>query len=88
MMATAASSGKPWTAQEDTRLRELAASGATLAEIAEKLDRTESGTKTRAYILRVTFGRLGADRRTLDGDAKTGLKPVGFVELGLKAKPR
>jgi hypothetical protein len=61
----AENSGKPWTAQEDERLRELAASGATLAELAQKLDRTESGTKTRAYILRVTFGRFGAKRRGL-----------------------
>jgi hypothetical protein len=65
MTATAENSGKLWTAQEDERLRELAASGATPSEIADKLDRTESGTKTRAYILRVTFGRLGAKRRRL-----------------------
>jgi hypothetical protein len=43
---------------EDGRLRELAASGAVLIEIAEKLNRTVSATKTRAYILRVMLGRL------------------------------
>jgi hypothetical protein len=57
--------GKPRTAKEDERLRELVASGASLSEVAEKLDRTESGTKTRAYILRVTLGRFGARRRGL-----------------------
>jgi hypothetical protein len=65
MTASAENSRKPWTAQEDERLRELAASGATLSEIAQKLDRTVSGAKSRAYILRVTFGRLGAKRRSL-----------------------
>jgi hypothetical protein len=69
----AENAGKPWTAEEDELLRELVASGSALSEIAEKLDRTESGTKTRAYILRVTFGRFGAKRR-------------GLVELGLKGK--
>ena len=51
-------SGKAWTRVEDGRLRELAASGAVLIEIAEKLNRTVSATKTRAYILRVMLGRL------------------------------
>jgi hypothetical protein len=57
--------GSPWTAEEDKLLRELVASDSTLSEIAEKLDRTESGAKTRAHILRVTFGRFGAKRRAL-----------------------
>jgi hypothetical protein len=63
MAARAENSGKLWTAQEDERLRELAALSATPSEIAAKLNRTESGTKTRAYVLRVTFGRFGAKRR-------------------------
>jgi hypothetical protein len=58
-------SGKPWTPQEDERLRELAAAGAALAEIAEKLDRTAPATKARAYILRVMLGRFGSKRRGL-----------------------
>jgi hypothetical protein len=72
-MRIAGNSGRPWTAKEDERLQELAASGASLSEIAKKLDRTEPGTKTRAYILRVTLGRFGSKRRRFD-------------ELGLKAK--
>jgi hypothetical protein len=65
MTTVAENGGKPWTPEEDERLRELAASGATLSNIAEKLDRTGSATKTRAYILRVFLGRLGAKRRAL-----------------------
>ena len=65
MKARAENSGKLWTAQEDERLRELAVSSATPSEIAEKLNRTESATKTRAYILRLALRRIGARRRVL-----------------------
>jgi hypothetical protein len=57
--------GKPWTIEEDQQLRELVAQGATLPKIARTLNRTESGTKTRAYILRLALGRAGARRRSL-----------------------
>ena len=67
-------SGKPWTAVEDERLRELVASGASLSEITEKLDRTEPGIKTRAYVLRVTLARFGTKRRGL---SKWRLKAKG-----------
>jgi hypothetical protein len=56
---------KLWTSQEDERLRELVASGATLSDIAASPDRTESATKTRAYILRLALRRIGARRRCL-----------------------
>jgi len=69
MAATAENSGKLWTAQQDGRLRELAALGATPSETADKLGRTESATKTRANILRVTFGRLGTKRRRRRNEA-------------------
>jgi hypothetical protein len=65
MIAMRENSGKPWTPEEDERLRELAASGAGLIEIAEKLNRTVPATKARAYIIRVMFGRFGAKRRGL-----------------------
>jgi hypothetical protein len=65
MMGMQVNSGKPWTPQEDERLREIAASGAALAEIAQELNRTASAIKTRAYILRVMLGRFGAKRRGL-----------------------
>jgi hypothetical protein len=47
-------SRKPWTAEEDERLRQLVVSGAPLAEIAERLDRTELAAKARPHFLRVT----------------------------------
>src|ERR1019366_4439420 len=65
MKARAENSGKLWTAQEDERLRELAVSNATPSEIAEKLNRTESATKARAYVLRVGLRRFRARRRDL-----------------------
>ena len=65
MIAMRENSGKPWTPQEDERLREFAASGAALIEIAEKLNRTVPATKTRAYIIRVLLRRFGAKRRGL-----------------------
>jgi hypothetical protein len=61
----AVNSGKVWTIQEDERLRDLISSGATLPEVAKTLNRTESATKTRAYILRLALGRFGARRRGL-----------------------
>jgi hypothetical protein len=65
MTATAKNSGKRWSPEEDERLRELAVSSATPVEIAEKLNRTESATKARAYILRVGLRRFRAKRRGL-----------------------
>jgi hypothetical protein len=65
MTAKAENSGKLWTAQEDERLRELAGSGATLSEIAEKLNRTESAIQARAYMLRVGLRRFRINRRFL-----------------------
>ena len=61
MTAMAESSRKRWTAQEDERLRELAAS--THAEIAEKLNRSESAAEARAYLLRTMLGRFRVRRR-------------------------
>jgi hypothetical protein len=55
-------SRKPWTIQEDERLRELAATGDRLSEIGEKLDRTVSAAKARAYVLRVSFRRFGSKK--------------------------
>jgi hypothetical protein len=53
MTTRAENSGKLWTAQEDERLRELAASIATPSEIAAKLNRTEAANADQcAAILR------------------------------------
>jgi hypothetical protein len=65
MTARAENSGRLWTAQEDERLRELAALSATPSEIAAKLNRTEAATKARAYILHVALRRFKPRRRDL-----------------------
>jgi hypothetical protein len=65
MTAKAENSGKQWSAEEDERLRELAVSSATAAEIAEELNRTVSGTKARAYILHIGLRRFTVRRRGL-----------------------
>jgi hypothetical protein len=65
MTVTAKNSGRQWSPEEDERLRELAVSSATPSEIAEKLNRTESATKARAYILRVALRRFKPRRRDL-----------------------
>jgi len=54
----AENNSKPWTPEEDKELRELVLAGASRPEIAERLGRSESGVKTRAYILRPRLGRL------------------------------
>src|SRR2546429_3579378 len=76
MTATAKNSGRQWSPEEDERLRELAVSSATPSEIAEKLNRTESATKARAYVLRAGLRRFRAKRRSLSkwgGDGPTEL---------------
>jgi hypothetical protein len=65
MTTKAKNSGKQWSAEEDERLRELAVLSATAAEIAEKLNRTVSGTKARGYILRVGLRRFRVRPRAL-----------------------
>jgi hypothetical protein len=52
-----------WTPEEDAKLRELAASGAAIGEIAQKLGRTDAAIRTRCYILRLKFKRLSIAAR-------------------------
>jgi hypothetical protein len=54
--------GKAWTADGDTRLRQLIISNATSVEIAAELGRTVKSVKSRAYALRLTLGRLRSNR--------------------------
>ncbi len=65
VMARAENSGKPWTADEDDRLRQLVLSGAAIDQIVEGLDRTESSVRARAHLLGVTLRRFGSKRRGL-----------------------
>jgi hypothetical protein len=61
-VAIAENSHKPWTEEEDRRLRSLVASAATLFEIAETLNRTPSSIKSRAYSIRLSLGRFRRGR--------------------------
>jgi Myb-like DNA-binding protein len=65
MTSKAENSGKQWSAEEDDRLRELAALGATPFEIARRLNRSETAIKARAYTLRLGLQRFRVRRRGL-----------------------
>lgn len=72
--------GKPWTPEEDDLLRREAHTGTSSADIANKIGRTCSAIRARAYILRVSLDPK--NRRRLN------LRPrlVRLVDLGLGAK--
>jgi len=57
--------GKPWTPEEDERLRTEIFSGASRCVISKKLGRSESAVKARAYILRLSLRPLGAKNHAL-----------------------
>jgi hypothetical protein len=45
-----------WTAEEDEKLRSLAMSGRTVAQIAKELKRTEAAIRGRVYKLEILVG--------------------------------
>jgi hypothetical protein len=47
----------PWSPANDEELRKLALSGASLAEIAEKVQRSKSAVRTRASKLNIAIAR-------------------------------
>jgi len=47
----------PWSPDEDARLRKLALSGASMAEIAQQMQRTKSSIRTRASKLKIAIAR-------------------------------
>jgi DNA-directed RNA polymerase specialized sigma24 family protein len=47
----------PWSPDEDERLRKLALSGASMAEIAQQMQRTKSSIRTRASKLKIAIAR-------------------------------
>lgn len=55
-------SSKPWTSEEEDRLRELVISNAAAFDIAAELGRTVSAVKARAQALGLTPGRLRSNR--------------------------
>jgi hypothetical protein len=47
----------PWSPDDDERLRKLAFSGASMAEIARQMQRTKSAVRTRALKLKIAIAR-------------------------------
>jgi hypothetical protein len=60
-----------WSSEEDERLRKLALSGASLAQIAEQMLRNKSSVRNRASKLEIAIAR---DRNPMQ---KPGLKVKG-----------
>ena len=48
---------KAWTSSEEERLLKLALSGASMAEIAQQMQRTKSAVRTRALKLKIAIAR-------------------------------
>jgi hypothetical protein len=49
--------GKPWAPEEDQRLRALALSGASVAEMAKQMKRSEEAVRSRAYRLKIVLAK-------------------------------
>jgi len=50
-------SGRPWSPEEDDRLRKLALAGLSLAAISEQLKRGKSAVRVRAEKLKIAIAR-------------------------------
>jgi hypothetical protein len=47
----------PWTPKEDERLRALALSGASVAEMSKQMKRSEEAVRSRAYRLKIVLAK-------------------------------
>jgi hypothetical protein len=47
----------PWAPEEDERLRALALSGASVAEMAKQIKRSEEAVRSRAYRLKILVAK-------------------------------
>jgi hypothetical protein len=47
----------PWAPEEDQRLRALALSGASVAEMANQIKRSEEAVRSRAYRLKILVAK-------------------------------
>jgi hypothetical protein len=65
-----------WSPAEDERLRKLALSGLSLAEIAGQMERSKSSVRARALKMNIA---IAYDRNPMQTTARLG-------DLGLKAK--
>lgn len=85
---------KPWSLQEENRLRELAP-GFTLQQLAEKFDRTENAIKQRCHLLGVRFvmnrtpfeQSTAAEREKLTAMARAGYTNQEMIAVMGKTRP-
>jgi hypothetical protein len=54
---------EPWTAEDEVRLRTLAAAGRSAATIAERLKRTEAAIRYKARALNINLARVTNGRK-------------------------
>jgi transposase-like protein len=47
----------PWPPEEDQRLKALALSGASVADIAKQMERSEEAVRSRAYRLKIVLAK-------------------------------
>jgi hypothetical protein len=47
----------PWAPEEDQRLQTLASSGASVAEMAKQMKRSEEAVRSRAYRLKIVLAK-------------------------------
>ena len=53
----------PWTPEEDSLLRSMAAAGESVAAIMKPLKRTEPAIRNRARVLKIKFARVPLGRK-------------------------
>ena len=79
-MSSASRNGLPWSEDDVKRLRALAAAGRTSSQVAEALNRTKVGIKSKALSLGIA---LAPDRRTRQ--VVRGVSRTGAAENGSKS---
>ena len=60
----------PWSPDEDERLRTLALSGASVAEMAKRMKRSEEAVRSRAYRLKIVVAKSSNKRLRLKAKGK------------------
>ena len=61
----------PWAPEEDQRLRALALSGASVAEMAKQMKRSEEAVRSRAYRLKILVAKSRNKGLRLKAKGKT-----------------
>lgn len=50
---------RPWTSEDDHRLRELAAAATVISEMEKQLNRSSAAIRTRATVLKIRLAKSG-----------------------------